>query len=87
MLSTRITSHLKPRSELVAWCVVEGSSGHVAWMRCGTARHRGDGSLDVHLDALPMNGVLQIRPAGDERQSSYAPPPTPYASQYPLSAG
>ena len=31
------------------------------WIRLGTAFVNGDGSLNVKLDATPMNGMLNIR--------------------------
>jgi hypothetical protein len=40
------------------------------WVRLGTAFQNKDGSLNVYLDALPVNGKLQIRTA--ERRESDA---------------
>jgi len=56
-----------PRPEeapgLVAFCIVERADGSSTWIRCGRARVNRDGSINVRLDALPLNGELHLRPA------------------------
>jgi hypothetical protein len=32
------------------------------WQRVGTARARSDGGFDIHLNAIPINGRLVMRP-------------------------
>jgi hypothetical protein len=49
--------------ELVAFCIVEREDGSATWIRCGRARLNRDGSVNVRLDALPLNGELHLRPA------------------------
>lgn len=70
--------------KLVAYTIVEGREGKSYWIRIGRvfAPNR-DGSYNIKLDALPMNGVLQIREwepfegnAG-ARESRRTPPPLP----------
>ncbi len=42
--------------------IIEKGEGQKSfWMRIGVAFTNRDGSLDVRLDALPLNGRLQIR--------------------------
>jgi hypothetical protein len=45
----------------VAYTVIERSEGKSFWLRVGTAFENRDGSLNVYLDAIPVNGRLQIR--------------------------
>lgn len=49
-------------TELVAYCIVEREDAAPTWIRCGNARVNRDGSVNVRLDALPMNGELHLRP-------------------------
>jgi len=49
---------------------VEKKDSKTFWLRVGTAFTNKDESINVYLDALPMNGKLQLRepsPATDER--------------------
>lgn len=39
----------------------EGKEGKDIWTKIGSAFDNKDGSLNVYLNALPMNGKLQIR--------------------------
>ena len=48
----------KPKN---VYTVVEGADRKPRWLRIGVAFVNHDGSLNVHLDALPTNGTLQIR--------------------------
>ena len=50
-----------PKNKRVAYTVVERSEGKSYWLRVGTAFENRDGSLNVYLDAIPVNGRLQIR--------------------------
>jgi hypothetical protein len=46
----------------IAYTVVERENGgRKFWVRVGAAFVNRDGSLNVRLDAMPVNGVLQIR--------------------------
>lgn len=48
------------KSYKVVFSVIErGTKKH--WLRLGLAFPNKDGSLTVHLDALPLSGTLQIR--------------------------
>jgi len=46
----------------IAYTVVErNNDGRKFWVRVGAAFVNRDGSLNVRLDAMPVNGELQIR--------------------------
>jgi hypothetical protein len=46
----------------IAYTVVErNQDGRKFWVRVGAAFVNRDGSLNVRLDAMPVNGELQIR--------------------------
>lgn len=46
----------------IAYTIVErGKDGRQFWVRVGAAFVNKDGSLNIHLDAMPVNGKLQIR--------------------------
>ena len=46
----------------VVYTIVDRGEGKKPlWIRIGTAFPNRDGSMNVHLDALPVNGKLQIR--------------------------
>jgi hypothetical protein len=46
----------------IAYTVVErDKDGRQFWVRVGAAFVNRDGSLNVRLDAMPVNGKLQIR--------------------------
>jgi hypothetical protein len=66
-------------NDLTAFCIVERDDGSATWIRCGRARLNRDGSINVELDALPLNGELHLRPAGASaapaRSAPVAPPP------------
>ena len=36
-------------------------AGRTLWLKIGTGVVGDDGSIDVHLDALPASGFLQVR--------------------------
>lgn len=39
----------------------EGKEGKSYWTRVGSAFENKDGSMNIYLNALPINGKLQIR--------------------------
>lgn len=59
---TSLTAQSPQSTELVAFCIVERRGAPPAWVRCGSAQLAPDGSVRVHLDALPLNGKLHLRP-------------------------
>lgn len=57
--------------------VISESNGKTYWNRIGVAFVNKDGSINVKLSALPVNGELQIRdyvPAGEPRPSKGSAP-------------
>jgi hypothetical protein len=51
------------RSHKAVYTVVEGKDDKSYWRQLGVAFVNRDGSINVLLDALPVNGRLQIRDA------------------------
>lgn len=51
----------KKNYKIVYTIVDRKSDGKKFWMRLGAAFENQDGSWNVHLDAVPTNGQLQIR--------------------------
>jgi hypothetical protein len=47
-------------------CPVSGKDGKTYWLRMGSAFVNKDGSFNVYLDALPLNGKLQLRDWDDQ---------------------
>ncbi len=43
------------------YTVVENKTGKAFWVKIGAAFTNRDGSLTVRLDALPLNGTMQVR--------------------------
>jgi len=55
----------KRKSYKVVYTIVE-RAGRKFWLRVGAAFTNHDGSLNVYLDATPVNGQLQIRDRGED---------------------
>ena len=56
--------------KLDAFTIVEREGAKPIWVRVGAAFENKDGSLNVYLDALPINGKLQLRrPYRNERRN------------------
>lgn len=75
-----------PKSSSPAWKVVYTPverGGRTIWIRVGTAFPNRDGSWNVKLDALPVNGTLHIRdadPKEDEPSEAVPLRPVPHVS-------
>jgi len=52
---------------------VRSNKGGTVWVRAGSAFVNKDGSLNVLLDVLPIDGRLHVREAG-EKKDVVAPP-------------
>jgi hypothetical protein len=50
-----------PNGMKLVYTIVEGKGGKSFWVRVGAAFPNQDGSLTLKLDALPVNGTLQVR--------------------------
>jgi hypothetical protein len=56
---------------LAVFSIREGKGGSI-WVRAGTAFVNKDGSLNVLLDVLPLDGKLHVREAADKRDAAQA---------------
>lgn len=45
---------------------IERKNGQTYWMRIGTAFENVDGSINVYLDAYPINSKLQVRQSQED---------------------
>ena len=54
---------------LAVFSIRENRGGSI-WVRAGTAFVNKDGSLNVLLDVLPLDGKLHVREAGEKRDSA-----------------
>jgi hypothetical protein len=50
------------------YTVVERGPGKSFWVRVGVGFTNRDGSLNLRLDAIPVNGLLQVREWEPERR-------------------
>ncbi len=64
---------------LAVFSIREGKGGTV-WVRAGSAFVNRDGSLNVLLDVLPLDGKLHVREAGDRREAAEATAETKLAA-------
>ncbi len=60
------------RQPRYVFTVIEREGARSFWLRVGAAWTNRDGSVTLRLDALPVNGVLQIRDP-DERRETRSP--------------
>jgi hypothetical protein len=56
---------------LAVFSIREGKGGSI-WVRAGSAFVNKDGSLNVLLDVLPLDGKLHVREAADKRDTAQA---------------
>lgn len=54
--------------KMVVYSIRESKDGQSKWVKLGVAFENRDGSLNVYLDALPIDGKLHIR--SDEKGTS-----------------
>jgi hypothetical protein len=45
----------------VVYTVVDGKDGRSHWVKLGIGFVNHDGSMNLKLDALPVNGMIQVR--------------------------
>jgi hypothetical protein len=59
------------------YTVIDRGQGKSFWVRVGVGFTNRDGSLNLRLDAIPVNGSLQVRdwsePPGDRRSDGLEP--------------
>ena len=54
---------------LAVFSIREGKGGSI-WVRAGSAFVNKDGSLNVLLDVLPLDGKLHVREAADKKDAA-----------------
>lgn len=59
---------------LAVFSIKEAKGGSI-WVRAGTAFVNKDGSLNLLLDVLPLDGKLHVREAGEKREAPRASEP------------
>jgi len=57
--------------KLAVFSVRENKGGTI-WVRAGNAHVNKDGSLNVWLDVLPLDGKLHVREAGEKKDGAPA---------------
>jgi hypothetical protein len=67
------------KSMKTVYTVVEKGQGKSFWVRIGAGFTNRDGSMNLHLDALPINGKLQVREWEPERRTTETPGSEPAA--------
>ena len=72
--STRDMSNgTSPRAHRAVYTVVDGKDDKSFWRQVGVAFVNRDGSINILLDALPVNGKLQIRDAEPQARDAERP--------------
>ncbi len=55
---------------LVVYTIIDREGSEKAfWVKVGAAFENKDGSMNVYLDALPVNGRIQIRKSSEKQTS------------------
>lgn len=67
------------RSMKAVYTVIDRGQGKSIWVRVGVGFTNRDGSLNLRLDAIPVNGTLQVREwdPGNRRSESAEAHPLP----------
>jgi hypothetical protein len=68
---TKVVEMLTAGKRLAVFSIREGKGGSI-WVRAGSAFVNKDGSLNVLLDVLPLDGKLHVREAGDKKDTVQA---------------
>lgn len=50
--------------------ITEGETKKTVWVRAGAAWKNRDGSLNIYLDVLPLEGKLHVREAIEDRRQA-----------------
>ena len=66
--TTQITPEKSSRFEVFS--VKKSSTGTTVWLRAGSAFVNRDGSINVYLDVLPLDGKLHLRPPLQKLEAS-----------------
>ena len=70
---------------LAVFSIREGKGGSI-WVRAGSAFVNKDGSLNLLLDVLPLDGKLHVREAAERRDAAPAAATGRYAPEPALEA-
>ena len=57
---------LEPGKTLAVFSIRPGRNGSI-WVRTGWAEVNRDGSVNLHLDVLPLDGKLHVREVAEHR--------------------
>lgn len=60
---------LEAGKRLTVYSIRNGKGGSV-WVKAGTAFINKDGSLNVYLDVLPLDGKLHVREATEKKDAA-----------------
>jgi hypothetical protein len=71
------------KSMKAVYTVIEKGPGKSFWVRIGAGFTNRDGSMNLHLDALPVNGKLQVRDWEPDRRTGEASGPEATAPRRP----
>ncbi len=61
---------LEAGKRLAVFSIRTGHKGGKVWVRAGSAFVNKDGSLNVLLDVLPLDGKLHVREAAEKRDTA-----------------
>lgn len=73
---------LEPGKRFAVFSIKKTERG-VIWTRAGNAQINRDGSMNIYLDVLPLEGKLHVREPGEKRDSA----PMPLVEEPALAAG
>lgn len=76
---TREGSVLEPGRVLAVFSIRPGRGGSI-WVRAGWAEVSRDGSMNLHLDVLPLDGRLHVRASYERDRRADRPPIAPRGS-------
>jgi hypothetical protein len=66
---------------------IRKATGGSVWTRAGTAFCNKDGSLNVVLDVIPLDGRLHVREAGEKREAAQSISSVPEQEPLAVAAG
>jgi hypothetical protein len=73
---------------LTVFSIREGKNGlGKVWTRAGNAVVNKDGSLNLWLDVLPLDGVLHVRQTAEKQDNAPSESPAPEAQPLAAAAG
>jgi hypothetical protein len=67
-MNTNTLSNQPPK---LVYTVVQTKNGKSAWIKLGAGWINSDGSMNLKLDALPVNGTMQVRDNDRDQQRPF----------------